>query len=56
MKFGIYWRDNMPLPVITVLFIKPVDFVYVKERFYKKSTVYLIVAMHQSSYGDDGEA
>lgn len=48
----------MPLPVITVLFIKPVDFVHVKEWFYKKKkiTVYLIVAMHQPSDGNDGEA
>jgi len=57
--FGIHWCDNMPIAVITALFIKPVDFVHVKERFYKqtkKKTVYVIVAMHQPSDGDDGEA
>jgi hypothetical protein len=45
----------MPIPVITVLFIKPVDFVHIKERFYKKKLVYLIVAMHQPSDGEDRE-
>lgn len=55
--FGIYWCDNMPIPVTTVLFIKPVDFVHVKEQFYNnKKLVHLIVTMHQPSDGDDGEA
>ena len=47
----------MPIPVTTVLFIKPVDFVHVKEQFYNnKKLVHLIVTMHQPSDGDDGEA
>jgi hypothetical protein len=40
----------MPIPIIMVLFINPVNFVHVKERFYKKITVKLIVTMHQPSY------
>jgi len=46
----------MPIPVIMVLFINHVDFVHIKEIFYKKITVHLLVTMHQPSDGDDGEA
>jgi len=36
LVFGIYWCYNMPIPVIMVLFIKPVDFVHIKNDFTKK--------------------
>jgi len=46
--FGIYWCYNTPIPVITVLFIKPVDFVHIKEWFYKKNYS-LLVSCHASA-------
>jgi hypothetical protein len=47
----------MLIPVIMVLFIKPVDFVHIKERFYKKKLQFnLIITMHQPSDRGEGEA
>jgi hypothetical protein len=51
LVFGIYWCDNMPIPVIMVLFIKPVDFVHIKELFYtkKKKKNCLLDSCHASA-------